>query len=239
MDAPFASAGCRDAGVRRTDDDEEDEWVFVTTDARVDVRADARADAADAREDDASAPRRASVDASSAIHADVDDGEDAREDDVSETSDVSETVESTSVESESETAIRRVEDVAGAPEDGFVDEAVRRIRERLVDAIAACRRAIDAGAAAIETSLRRVRRLIDTMTRRWKDRSVLPRDVGVDIVCVTTAAGVIFLVHKKFFRFDDGVFRRKDVASPGVFDRGVSRRSRDVDFGRYFRDRSL
>jgi len=238
MDAPFASAGWRDAGVRRTDDDEEDEWVFVTTDARADVRADAREHDADAREDDARASTRASVDAPSSFDADADDGNDARED-VSETSDVSETVESTSVESESETAIRRVEDAASALEDGFVDEAVRRIRDRLVDAIAACRRAIEAGTAAIETSLRRVRRLIDTMTRRWKDRSVLPRDVGVDIVCVTTAAGVIFLVHKKFFRFNDGVFRRKDVASPGVFDRGVSRRSRDVDFGRYFRDHSL
>ena len=56
-------------------------------------------------------------------------------------------------------------------------------------------------AAAIEASWR-PRRLFDTMTRRWKDRS-LARDVGVDIVCVTTAAGVIFLVHRQFFRFDD------------------------------------
>ena len=230
-------------GRERMDDDEEYEWVFVETNADDENDRDADADADDAREE--GSRHRHRCDASSSADADADDEDDARED-VSEVSEAS-TSETESIERARETASRaEATSTSSASEDGFVDETVRRLRARLVEAIAACRRAMDVGAAAIEASWRRARRLFDTMTRRWKDRS-LPRDVGVDIVCVTTAAGVIFLVHRQFFRFDDGarasdgVFRRKDLSSPQVFDRGVSKGSRacDVDFGKYFRDRSL
>ena len=228
-------------GRERMDDDEEYEWVFVETNADDENDRDAADDADDAREE--GSRHRHRCDASSSADADADDEAGARED-VSEVSEAS-TSDAESIERARETASRaEATSSSSASEDGFVDETVRRLRARLVEAIAACRRAMDVGAAAIEASWRRARRLFDTMTRRWKDRS-LPRDVGVDIVCVTTAAGVIFLVHRQFFRFDDGasdgVFRRKDVSSPQVFDRGVSRGSRacDVDFGKYFRDRSL
>ena len=228
-------------GRERMDDDEEYEWVFVETNADDENDRDAADDADDAREE--GSRHRHRCDASSSADADADDEAGARED-VSEVSEAL-TSDAESIERARETASRaEATSSSSASEDGFVDETVRRLRARLVEAIAACRRAMDVGAAAIEASWRRARRLFDTMTRRWKDRS-LPRDVGVDIVCVTTAAGVIFLVHRQFFRFDDGasdgVFRRKDVSSPQVFDRGVSRGSRacDVDFGKYFRDRSL
>lgn len=228
-------------GRERMDDDEEYEWVFVETNADDENDRDAADDADDAREE--GSRHRHRCDASSSADADADDEAGARED-VSEVSEAS-TSDAESIERARETASRaEATSSSSASEDGFVDETVRRLRARLVEAIAACRRAMDVGAAAIEASWRRARRLFDTMTRRWKDRS-LPRDVGVDIVCVTTAAGVIFLVHRQFFRFDDGasdgVFRRKDLSSPQVFDRGVSRGSRacDVDFGKYFRDRSL
>ena len=241
----FTRADRRDdgGGRERMDDDEEYEWVFVETDADDENDRDAAADDDDAREE--GSRHRHRCDASSSADADADDEAGARED-VSEVSEAS-TSETESIERARETASRaEATSSSSASEDGFVDETVRRLRARLVEAIAACRRAMDVGAAAIEASWRRARRLFDTMTRRWKDRS-LARDVGVDIVCVTTAAGVIFLVHRQFFRFDDGarasdgVFRRKDASSPQVFDRGVSRGSRacDVDFGKYFRDRSL
>ena len=184
----FTRADRRDdgGGRERMDDDEEYEWVFVRRTPTANDR-DAADDDDDAREE--GSRHRHRCDASSS--ADADDEVDARED----VSEVSEASRGNRVDRRArETASRRKRRPRRALQrmdswmkrcDGFELDWWRRSRR------------VGGRWTSARRRWRRTRRLFDTMTRRWKDRS-LARDVGVDIVCVTTAAGVI-LVHRQFF----------------------------------------